>query len=110
MTGMPVVTSAYPPLPEQPDLEASADTIDSGKARYVDKCRGCHGADAVTRFGGSVPDLRFASTDTHATWHGIVIGGARRASGMPVIEIQMEESEAIRNYILSRSYALRAGQ
>jgi len=108
--GMPEVTSAYPPLPEQPDLEASADTIESGKALYAKNCRYCHGSDAVTRFGGSVPDLRFASMDTHATWHGIVIGGAKRANGMPIIEIQMEESEAIRNYILSRSYALRAGQ
>ena len=108
--GMPEVTSGYPPLPEQPALAASAETVETGRALYSDKCRGCHGSDAVTRFGGSVPDLRFATAATHATWHAIVIGGASSASGMPAIEIQLEESEAIRNYILSRSEALRASQ
>jgi hypothetical protein len=48
--------------------------------------------------------------DTHTTWHAIVIGGAKSAGGMPGIEIQIEESEAIRNYILSRSEALRSSQ
>ena len=108
--GMPVAASGYPPLPEQPDLEAGADTIELGKALFAEKCMGCHGSDAISRFGGSVPDLRFASTETHATWHAVVIGGAKSANGMPAIEISMEDSEAIRSYVLSVSEALRAGQ
>jgi quinohemoprotein ethanol dehydrogenase len=109
-SGMPEAASGYPPLPEQPDLDASAETIELGKAEYMDKCRFCHGSDAVTRFGGSVPDLRFATAETHATWHAIVIGGAKSTSGMPAVEISLEESEAIRNYVLSISEALRASQ
>jgi mono/diheme cytochrome c family protein len=107
---MPEVTSENPPLPQQPDLEASADTIESGKALYADSCRFCHGDDGVTRFGGSVPDLRFATGETHATWHAIVVGGARSANGLPAIEVSLEESEAIRSYVLSLSEALRASQ
>jgi mono/diheme cytochrome c family protein len=108
--GMPETVSGYPPLPEQPDLEASADTIEFGKILYADKCRYCHGSDAVSRFDGSVPDLRFATTETHATWHAIVVGGAKSADGMPANDIPVEESEAIRSYILSVSEALRARQ
>ncbi len=107
---MPESASGYPPLPEQPALDASAAAVAAGRALYTDKCRGCHGAAAIARFGGSVPDLRFASTETHATWQAIVLGGAKSASGMPAIDIPLEESEAIRGYILSRSEALRASQ
>jgi mono/diheme cytochrome c family protein len=55
-----------------------------------------------------VPDLRYSSDETHATWHGIVIGGAGRANGMPAFsDLDVEQSEAIRNYVLSMSEALR---
>ena len=57
-----------------------------------------------------MPDLRFATAETHATWQAIVIGGSKSANGMPAMEIPQEESEAIRNYILSLSEALRASQ
>ena len=97
----------YPPLPDQPALEASDEMIAMGGALYDGYCSYCHGPDGVARFGGSVPDLRFANNDTHTTWHGIVIGGARSANGMPSMDISVEESEAIRNYILSLSEALR---
>ena len=65
---------------------------------------------AAARFGGSVPDLRFANEETHATWHGIVIGGSKAANGMPAMPMPVEESEAIRNYVLSKSEELRANQ
>jgi quinohemoprotein ethanol dehydrogenase len=96
-------------LPEQPELAASAEVVENGKRLYAGNCGGCHGKNAAARFGGSVPDLRFASADTHAAWHGIVIGGARRANGMPAFShLDVEQSEAIRSYALSKSEALRA--
>jgi quinohemoprotein ethanol dehydrogenase len=107
---MPDPGSGYPPLPDQPALEATAEEIETGKELYATDCTGCHGSNGVARFGGSVPDLRYANAETHATWHGIVIGGARASNGMPGVEIDIEESEAIRNYILSLSEEIRAAQ
>jgi quinohemoprotein ethanol dehydrogenase len=105
---IPVPLTDYPPLPDQPALEASAESIELGKELYSGACKFCHGTDGVARFGGSVPDLRFASEETHATWHGIVIGGARAANGMPGAPLEVEQSEAIRSYVLSLSEEIRA--
>lgn len=107
---MPPAAAGYPPLPEQPALDATAAQIESGRQLYAANCQGCHGTGGVARFGGTVPDLRWSDADTHATWHGIVIGGARAARGMPAVEISVEESEAIRNYVLSLAEALRDRQ
>jgi quinohemoprotein ethanol dehydrogenase len=100
----------YPSLPEQPALEASDEMIALGGGLYDDHCGNCHGPEGAARFGGSVPDLRYSNKDTHAIWHGIVVGGLRSANGMPSMEISIEESEAIRNYVLALSEAIRAGQ
>jgi hypothetical protein len=61
----------------------------------------------VARFGGTVPDLRYASRETHLQWNGIVIGGALSSRGMPAYELTTEDSEAIRTYVLSRAHQLR---
>jgi len=95
-------------LPEQPALDVDKDVIAYGKALYSGYCKGCHGLGAVARYGGSVPDLRYSNADTHDTWHGIVIGGSNRANGMPGMDIAVEDSEAIRNYVLSLSEEIRA--
>jgi mono/diheme cytochrome c family protein len=94
-------------LPEQPELDASMETIAYGEALYAGYCKACHGYEAVARAGGSVSDLRYASTETHQTWNGVVIGGARRANGMPSFELDVDEAEAIRQYVLSLSESLR---
>jgi mono/diheme cytochrome c family protein len=107
---MPDRGSGYPPLPDQPALDATAEEIENGEALYSSACYGCHGTNGVARFGGSVPDLRYANAETHATWHGIVIGGSRASRGMPGLEIEVDESEAVRKYILSLSEEIRAAQ
>lgn len=105
----PSIARSVRALPEQPELVASGDVIENGKKLFADDCGFCHGKNAVARYGGSVPDLRFASADTHAQWHDIVIDGAKRARGMPAFSyLDVEQSEAIRNYVLSQSEALRA--
>ena len=96
-----------PPLPEPMAYEADPDIVARGRALFGRNCGGCHGKDAVARFGGSVPDLRYATAETHLTWNGIVIGGARAARGMPAFEIEPADAEAIRSYVLARTDALR---
>ncbi|MGI9248239.1 MAG: PQQ-dependent dehydrogenase, methanol/ethanol family [Woeseiaceae bacterium] len=104
---MPQIETAPRELPEQPELEATAKELETGRQLFGWECRGCHGKNGVARFGGSVPDLRYANSETHASWHGIVVGGARQDNGMPRFELSVEESEAIRKYVLSRSNQLR---
>jgi quinohemoprotein ethanol dehydrogenase len=107
---LPIAEAAPRPLPPQPKLDASGETVALGQALYGDHCKICHGSGAVARPGGSVPDLRYASAATHEAWDATVIGGGRRAGGMPPLEITPEESEAIRSYVLSRSEELRAAR
>lgn len=95
-------------LPDQPELDATAADIEAGEALFESQCAGCHGSDAVARYGGSVPDLRYASEEIHNIWHAIVVGGARRAMGMPAQNVSVDESEQIRAYILSLSEQLRS--
>ncbi len=102
--------AAYPPLPDQPKLDVPPDVVAMGAAAYKEACKFCHGSNAVARFGGSVPDLRYADATTHAQWDAIVIGGSRRASGMPGMELTADQSAAIRNYVLSLSEVIRRQQ
>lgn len=95
------------PLPDQPKLVASQEVIALGAAVYDGACKYCHGSNAVARFGGSVPDLRYADAKTHAQWDAIVIGGSRRTNGMPRMELTAEQSAAVRSYVLSLSEEIR---
>jgi quinohemoprotein ethanol dehydrogenase len=77
--------------------------VQRGQEIYWDSCRYCHGKDVVARAGGSVPDLRFASEETHAAWNAIVVGGAKRLNGMPGSDMSAEDAEAVRQYVLSKT-------
>ena len=105
-----VSPAADPPLPDQPKLDASPDVVALGATAYHEACKFCHGSNAVARFGGSVPDLRYADAATHTQWDAIVIGGSRRASGMPGMELTADQSAAIRSYVLSLSEEIRRQQ
>ena len=94
-------------LPEQPELIATAATIEQGAALYAAACKTCHGRDAVSRHGGSVPDLRYATQQTHQSWDAIVVDGSRQMNGMPGVGISIEQAQAIRNYVLSLSENIR---
>ena len=86
---------------------ASHETIMRGEVAYAENCSYCHGTNASARVGGSVPDLRFATEETHAAWNGIVIGGALRSNGMPGTGVSAEDAEAIRQYVLRQADQLR---
>ncbi|MDH3480990.1 MAG: c-type cytochrome, partial [Gammaproteobacteria bacterium] len=105
-TSIPSPRAESRPLPPQPELDASPEELERGQQVFSRECKGCHGNNAVARFGGSVPDLRYATADTHAAWHGIVIGGALQINGMPRFELGIEESEAVRRYVLSQSLSI----
>ena len=99
--------AAERPLPDQPKLDASPEVIALGAAVYNEACKICHGSNAVARFGGSVPDLRYSEATIHAQWDAIVIGGSKRTNGMPGIELTAEQSDAVRSYVLSLSEEIR---
>jgi mono/diheme cytochrome c family protein len=104
---IPLTPRPEPPLPELQPMTASAETVERGRALYLDNwCGGCHGDNAVAFRGGTVPDLRYASPETHLQWNGIVIGGALSSKGMPASELSPEEAQAIRAYVISRSHEL----
>jgi len=103
---MPSVKVEPRTLPTQPELKADAEELEAGRQIFSWECKGCHGKHAIARFGGSVPDLRYATSETHATWHGIVIGGALQMNGMPRFELSIEQSEAVRNYVLYQSLSI----
>ncbi|MDH3615549.1 MAG: PQQ-dependent dehydrogenase, methanol/ethanol family [Gammaproteobacteria bacterium] len=104
---MPRVEVAPRNLPSQPELKATTEELEAGRQIFSLQCKGCHGKNAVARYGGSVPDLRYATAETHKTWHGIVIGGALQTNGMPRFELSIDKSEAVRKYVLSLSNQLR---
>jgi quinohemoprotein ethanol dehydrogenase len=105
-TPIPSLRAESRPLPPQPELDASPEELERGREVFSRECKGCHGNNAVARFGGSVPDLRYATADTHAAWHGIVVGGALQMNGMPRFELGIEDSEAVRKYVLSQSLSI----
>ena len=107
---LPASTRPARKLPAQPRLDASAATLERGRLLYDGHCKSCHGTGAVARAHGSVPDLRYADSATHGEWAGIVIGGARRANGMPAFELGLDDAEAIRAYVLSLAEEIRAAQ
>jgi quinohemoprotein ethanol dehydrogenase len=104
---MPPAELPSPALPEQPPLEAAADVIAQGSELYAYNCQSCHGSNGVARFAGAVPDLRYATAGVHEEWDDIVMNGARSDAGMPSFELDADETEAIRSYLLSLSESLR---
>src|SRR4051812_37639910 len=90
-----------PPIAPLP-VTASAATIKQGSTLYEKHCMICHGLNAVA---APIPDLRYASAQTHAQFDRIVRGGARAPLGMPSFGdlLTVDEAKAIQQYILSRA-------
>ena len=66
-------------------------------------CATCHGIGAVG--GGVLPDLRYATQETHDQLMSIVLGGTLQSHGMPSFAKWLNESdvERIRAYVVSRA-------
>ena len=95
--------SAAMPIPEPPAMESSAEQLAHGKDLYYERCSVCHGIDVAG--GGVLPDLRFASADTHATWDAIVLGGMRSNKGMPAFGtiFDKNDSDAVHAFVIDAS-------
>jgi quinohemoprotein ethanol dehydrogenase len=93
------------PLPELDVPEGAAETGNSLFQRY---CLPCHGIDAVT--SGVVPDLRYASPETHAQFADIVLGGIRAHRGMASFAdvLDADDVRAIQAYVIHRARETKA--
>jgi len=89
--------------PQPPASTATAEAISKGGQMYGDVCGNCHGFNAVS--GGTIPDLRQMTEQTHAQFNDIVLGGIRLANGMASFAdvLSEEDAEAIHAYIISRA-------
>lgn len=93
-----------PPVPAI-HTNASPATVREGGVFFAQYCQACHGITAVS--GSSIPDLRYASAETHHQLESIVLAGVRESRGMPSFKAVLNRSQvyAIQAYVLSRAAA-----
>jgi quinohemoprotein ethanol dehydrogenase len=86
-------------------MNATTTSIQEGTIQYRRYCAACHGAGAVS--GSSIPDLRYATAETHGQFEAIVLGGAREQRGMPSFKdlLKRDQVRAIEAYVLSQAAA-----
>ena len=91
-------------LPVPPESEADAQKIAAGKSVFYNNCSGCHGDGAAS--GGNIPDLRYATSETHAMWNAIVVGGSLQEQGMPGFAgiLTTEDADAAHAYVIDRAW------
>ena len=100
-----------PPPPPQdrvldpPPATAPMEQVNRGMELFYTHCGICHGGG-----GGGVPDLAYMTAETHRTFAGIVLGGAREQQGMPGFreQLDMGELEALRAFIVWQANQTRA--
>jgi PQQ-dependent dehydrogenase (methanol/ethanol family) len=97
----PVFAHSGPPRPAL-KTNATAATVNEGRALYDTFCFNCHGIAAVA---GALPDLRYMTAGAHSRFEGIVLRGERQSLGMPSFGdvLRPEQARAIQSYILSRA-------
>ena len=105
---LPVPTARDEMIPEPPALTASSDEIERGETLYGNVCGTCHGPSAVS--WGGIPDLRYSNPETHAAWPAIVLGGAKKATGMASFSdlLSATDAEQIRQFVIWRAVEDRA--
>jgi quinohemoprotein ethanol dehydrogenase len=86
-------------------MNATPATVHEGGILFGRFCIPCHGVGAVS--GSSIPDLRYATAETHHQIESIVLGGVRESRGMPSFKDVLKPGEvhAIQVYILSQAAA-----
>jgi quinohemoprotein ethanol dehydrogenase len=92
-----------PPWPRPPPAKAPPQEVSKGAVLYNKICYACHGFAAVS--GGTFPDLRRMTPETHARFDEIVLGGALAANGMGSFAdvLSKADAEAIHAYLISRA-------
>ena len=92
-----------PPWSRPPPVKAPPQEVSKGAVLYNKICYACHGFAAVS--GGTFPDLRRMTPETHARFKDIVLGGALAANGMDSFDdvLSKADAEAIHAYLISRA-------
>jgi PQQ-dependent dehydrogenase (methanol/ethanol family) len=95
------ITVGMPPRPKQPAELARRGAVLFEQSFCVD----CHGYGAEAA-GGSIPDLRNASAQTHDSFEAIVIGGLRKSKGMPQFpDLPLADVQAIHAYLINQAWS-----
>ena len=91
-------------FPEPPPMTASASAVQQGQSLFHQNCSVCHGGGAVS--SGVLPDLRYMTPETHASFEGIVRGGAYRDRGMVSFShvLDPDQSKAVHAYLIKRAH------
>jgi mono/diheme cytochrome c family protein len=82
-------------------MNATPASVHEGGVLFGKYCFYCHGVNAVA--GSGIPDLRYATAETHHQFESIVLGGTRESRGMPSFKdvLKREQLPAIQDYVLS---------
>ena len=96
------------PIPQPPELAASAEQIAHGKVMYARYCGVCHGAGV--KGGGVIPDLRHTPAAKHIAFREIVLDGILRDRGMVGFKDVLTEDDvvAIQGYVIAEAHELQA--
>ncbi len=105
---LPPATRLPPLVFTPPEATADEETVVRGKFLYHRHCVVCHGDAAVS--GGMLSDLRASQSIHGELWQTVVLDGAMTALGMVsyAAELNAEDVEAIRAYIIARAHESRA--
>ena len=110
-TVLPTPEPYEPPQLNPPPSTAAADVIAHGDAVYSQFCSTCHGANGL-QGRTSFPNLTVSPLLwTQGGFDGVVLLGARADKGMGSFakDLKPEDTAAIREYLIARANALKAG-
>ena len=101
---LPVVEKREPGRVSVARTDAPPERIATGQALYAEHCFRCHGMG--TKSGGVLPDLRYATRETHARWNDIVLGGIRADRGMASFAdvLDADGAAAIQSYVIAQAH------
>jgi quinohemoprotein ethanol dehydrogenase len=108
---LPEAAPYTPPALNPPPSTASADVIAHGSAVYTQYCSVCHGANGL-QARTSFPNLTVTPLLwTQAGFDQVVLQGGRADKGMGDFgkDLKPEDSVAIREFLISRANAIKAG-
>jgi quinohemoprotein ethanol dehydrogenase len=88
---------------DAPPLEASAETVERGRALYSLHCLRCHGVNAHS--GGVIADLRLSTRAVHERWPDVVLGGIYADRGMASFADQLSRGDvdAIHAFVIGEA-------
>ncbi|MEM7218301.1 MAG: PQQ-dependent dehydrogenase, methanol/ethanol family [Pseudomonadota bacterium] len=77
---LPQPSIAWMDIPAPPEMDYTTAQVTHGQKLYAENCNVCHGPGVIS--SSSLPDLRYMTAATHASWDAIVRGGAYTGKGM----------------------------